>query len=116
MECNFLLEGFVFVADEGIPVVWRLNSNGDLITEKTLNIEGMGQVAKIRKDATSGFVACSTAWGVLSGNDRFVMALVKLDSSLNVEWSQVIKWKLNPTFVINTPSDPWGCWGRDPGV
>ena len=90
MECNFLLEGFVFVADEGRPVVWRLNSNGDLITEKTLNIEGMGQVAKIRKDATSGFVACSTAWGVLSGNDRFVMALVKLDSSLNVEWSQVI--------------------------
>ena len=90
MECNFLLEGFVFVADEGRPVVWRLNSNGDLITEKTLNIEGMGQVAKIRKDATSGFVACSTAWGVLGGNDRFVMALVKLDSSLNVEWSQVI--------------------------
>ena len=80
----------MFVADEGTPVVWRLNSNGDVVTEKTLNIEGMGQVAKIRKDATSGFVACSTAWGVLGGNDRNVQALIKLDDGLNVEWSQVV--------------------------
>ena len=48
---SWILLGFVFVADEGKPVVWRLNSNGDVVTEKTLSIEGMGQVAKIRKDA-----------------------------------------------------------------
>jgi len=80
--------GFVFVADEGKPVVWRLNSSGDLVTEKTLSIEGMGQVAKIRKDASSGFVLCSTAYASLGGADRNVMALVKLDTSLTVEWSQ----------------------------
>ncbi len=83
------LLGFVFVADEGKPVVWRLNSNGDVVTEKTLNIEGMGQVAKIRKDASSGFVACSTGYASLGGADRNVMTLVKLDTSLTVEWSQV---------------------------
>ena len=83
------LPGFVFVADEGKPVVWRLNSSGDVVTEKTLSIEGMGQVAKIRKDDTSGFVLCSNAYASLGGADRNVMALVKLDTSLNVEWSQV---------------------------
>ena len=85
----------MFVADEGKPVVWRLSSNGDLVTEKTLNIEGMGQVAKIRKDATSGFVVCSTAWSVIGGVDRNVMALVKLDSSLSVEWSQVKEMEID---------------------
>ena len=101
------LLGFVFVADEGKPVVWRLNSNGDVVTEKTLNIEGMGQVAKIRKDASSGFVACSTAWGVLGGNDRNVQALIKLDDSLNVEWSQVFKWRARISKLIRIHSDLW---------
>ena len=100
----------MFVADEGKPVVWRLNSNGDVVTEKTLNIEGMGQVAKIRKDATSGFVACSTAWGVLGGNDRNVQALIKLDDSLNVEWSQVvIKYGNSPKYGLIS-SDLRTCW------
>ena len=97
----------MFVADEGTPVVWRLNSNGDVVTEKTLNIEGLGQVAKIRKDATSGFVACSTAWGVLGGNDRNVQALIKLDDSLNVEWSQVFKWRARISKLIRIHSDLW---------
>ena len=74
--------------------MWRLNSNGDLVTEKTLNIEGAGQVAKIRKDATSGFVLCTTAYGFLGGADRNVMALVKLDNSLSIEWSQVNKMEI----------------------
>ena len=81
--------GFVFVADEGKPVVWRLSSDGTVTTEQTLSISGMGQVAKIRRDATSGFVLCSTAYASLGGADRNVMALVKLDNSLSVEWSQV---------------------------
>ena len=83
--------------------MWRLNSNGDVLTEKTLNIEGMGQVAKIRKDATSGFVLCSTAYGVLGGVDRNVVAVVKLDNSLNVEWSQVRLVTLHPDDICNNP-------------
>ena len=97
----------MFVADEGTPVVWRLNSDGDVVTEKTLNIEGLGQVAKIRKDATSGFVACSTAWGVIGGNDRNVQALIKFDESLNVEWSQVFKWRARISKLIRIHSDLW---------
>ena len=79
--------GFVFVADEGRPAVWRLNSAGDILTETFLEVEGMGQVAKIRKDA-AGFVLCSTAWSVLGGQDVNVVAVVKLSASLAVEWSQ----------------------------
>ena len=79
----------MFVADEGVPVVWRLTSTGEVTTERSLSISGMGQVAKIRSDATSGFILCSTAYASLGGVDRNVMALVKLDTSLNVEWSQV---------------------------
>ena len=105
----------MFVADEGTPVVWRLNSNGDLVTEKTLNIEGMGQVAKIRKDATSGFVACSTAWSVIGGNDRNVMALVKLDSSLSVEWSQVKKIEFD-TEVKSITIQTYGLAGGETQV
>ena len=77
------------MADEGKPAVWRLASDGTVTKEQTLSISGMGQVAKIRNDATSGFVLCSTAYAELGGADRNVMALVKLDNSLNVEWSQV---------------------------
>ena len=79
--------GFVFVADEGRPAVWRLNSAGEILTETFLEVEGMGQVAKIRKDA-AGFVLCSTAWSVLGGQDVNVVAVVKLSASLAVEWSQ----------------------------
>ena len=105
----------MFVADEGKPVVWRLNSSGDVVTEKTLSIEGMGQVAKIRKDASSGFVLCSTAYASLGGADRNVMALVKLDTSLTVEWSQV-DFRLNSIVNYFQTSDLRTCWGRDPGV
>ena len=105
----------MFVADEGKPVVWRLNSSGDVVTEKTLSIEGMGQVAKIRKDASSGFVLCSTAYASLGGADRNVMALVKLDTSLTVEWSQV-DIRLNSIVIYFQTSDLRTCWWRDPGV
>ena len=95
--------------------MWRLNSSGDVVTEKTLSIEGMGQVAKIRKDASSGFVLCSTAYASLGGADRNVMALVKLDTSLTVEWSQV-DIRLNSIVIYFQTSDLRTCWGRDPGV
>ena len=58
------------------------------MTEKALSVEGMGQVAKIRKDASSGFIACSTAWGSLGGQDVNVVALVKLTNDLDMDWSQ----------------------------
>merc|ERR1719450_1872313 len=48
----------------------------------------MGQLAKIRKDASSGFIACSTAWGSLGGQDVNVVALVKLTNDLDMDWSQ----------------------------
>jgi len=84
---NYEAWGFIFVADEGTPAVWRLDSSGNVVTEKTIAVEGMGQLAKIRKDASSGFIACSTAWGVMGGQDVNVVALVKLTSGLDKDWS-----------------------------
>ena len=85
--------GFVFVADEAKPAVWRLDSNGNLLNETLVTVEGMGQLAKIRKDSSSGFIACSTAWGALGGTDVNVVALVKFSDSLSKEWSQVKRTK-----------------------
>ena len=105
------------MADEGQPAVWRLTSDGTVTTEQTLSISGMGQVAKIRRDAASGFVVCSTAYASLGGADRNVMALVKLDNSLSVEWSQVTDLSLlRFSFIILKSSDLRTCWRRDPGV
>ena len=81
--------GFKFVADEGRPAVWRLDSSGGLITENILTLEGVGQLAKIRADPAGGFVACSTGWGVIGGEDVNVVAVVKLSASLDIEWSKV---------------------------
>jgi len=80
--------GFKFVADEGRPAVWRLDSSGALLTENILSVEGTGQLAKIRADPAGGFVACSTGWGVIGGQDVNVVAVVKLSTSLDIEWSQ----------------------------
>ena len=83
--------GFLFVADDGVPAVWRLSSAGVLLSEKLLSVEGVGQLAKIRRDPQGGFIACSTGWGVIGGNDVNVVALVKLSASLEVEWSKVVR-------------------------
>ena len=72
-----------------MPAVWRLSSEGELLSEVILQVEGMGQVAKIRKDLSSGFVACSTAWGRIGLMDIQVAALVKISNSFDIEWSQV---------------------------
>ena len=69
------------------------------MTEKTFAVDGMGklakikkngigQIAKIRKDASNGFIACSTAMEVLGGQDVNVVALVKLTNDLDIDWSQ----------------------------
>ena len=69
------------------------------MTEKTFAVDGMGklakikkngigQLAKIRKDASNGFIACSTALEVLGGQDVNVVALVKLTNDLDMDWSQ----------------------------
>ena len=81
--------GFIFVADKANPVVWRLDSYGNLLTENFVKVEGLGQLAKIRKDSSSGFIACSTAWGALEGSDVNVVALVKFSDGLSTEWSEV---------------------------
>ena len=50
------------MADEAQAVVWELDMSGNLVKENILNIEGLGQGAKIRKDLTSGYIMTSTAW------------------------------------------------------
>ena len=46
-------------------------------------------MAKIRKDATSGFVLCSTGNGNIGGSEVNTVVVVKISDSLEVEWSQV---------------------------
>ena len=77
------------MADEGTPAVWRLDSQGNLLSEQIIEVEGMGQVAKIRKDASSGFVLCSTAWSFIGEEEVNAVAVVKISDSLQMEWSQV---------------------------
>ena len=81
--------GYLFVADEAEPAVWELDTDGNLVAEKLLSIDGLGQGAKIRKDLIGGYVMTSTAWGVIGGQDQFHVAVVKLSSSLEVEWSKL---------------------------
>merc|ERR1711872_857986 len=71
----------------GKPVVWELDTAGNMVVEKVLSIEGAGQMAKIRKD-TAGFVMASTAWGEIGNEMVYVCVLAKLSSSLDVEWSK----------------------------
>ena len=40
--------GFLFIADEGSPVVWELDTSGNLVKEKILNQDLLPQGAKIR--------------------------------------------------------------------
>lgn len=80
--------GFLFVCDEGIPTVWELDTAGNLVTTKYLRVEGLGQGAKIRKD-TTGYVMTSTGWGEAGGQQVNHAGLVKLSSSLAVEWSKM---------------------------
>ena len=82
--------GFLFVADESKPAVWELEkSNGNVVKENLLSIEGLAQGAKIRKDKFSGYVMTSTAWGPVGGQEVNVVAVVKLSNSLDVEWSKM---------------------------
>lgn len=50
---------------------------------------GIGQVAKIRKDVTSGFVLCSTGFGVIGGSDVNTVVLAKVSAALELEWTEV---------------------------
>ena len=81
--------GFLFVADEARPAVWELDLAGNLVIEKLFNIEGVGQGAKIRKDATSGYVFTTTAWKEIRGEERNHVAVVKLSPDLELEWSKL---------------------------
>ena len=54
-----------------------------------MDVEGLGQGAKIRKDGKSGYVLASTAWSEIDEDEVNVVALVKLSDSLNVEWSEL---------------------------
>ena len=51
-----------------------------------MSIEGLGQVAKIRKDKASGYIMTSTAWTEIGGSEVNAVALVKLSDNLDVEW------------------------------
>ena len=80
--------GFQFVSDESTPAVWELDLNGNVVKEKFLSIEGLGQGAKIRKDLSSGYVLASTGWDSSGGQDVESVGVVKLSNSLDVEWSK----------------------------
>ena len=86
---NHPTPGFQFVADGGKAVVWELTTAGNLVKENILNIGGLAQGAKIRKDKTSGYVMTSTAFTAISGSESQAVALVKLSNSLDVEWSKM---------------------------
>ena len=90
--------GFKFVADDAQAAVWELTTSGNLVKEKILNIEGLGQGAKIRKDKTSGYVMTSTAWTETTQ----AVALVKLSNSLDVEWSKMYSMAGGDSQVIYT--------------
>ena len=47
--------GFKFIADPGKPSVWRLDSSGSVLSQQFLTIEGLGQLAKIRKVQSGNF-------------------------------------------------------------
>lgn len=92
--------GFVFVAEEGTPAVWEFDASGNVVKENLLSIEGMGQGAKIRKD-TVGYVMTSTAYAVVGGEDRWHAGLVKLSSSLDVEWNRMYGMKGGESQVFD---------------
>ena len=53
-------------------------------------MEELSQGAKIRVDPVNGgYVVTSTAWGVTGAGETNVVVLVKLDTSLQIEWSKV---------------------------
>ena len=60
-----------------------------MLTETLLTVEGAGQLAKIRKDPSGGFIACTTGWGELGGADVNVVILVKFSATLAKEWEKV---------------------------
>ena len=104
------------MADEGTPAVWRLDSQGNLLSEQIIEVEGMGQVAKIRKDASSGFVLCSTAWSFIGEEEVNAVAVVKISDSLELEWSQVSITATLPQHLA-LPSPDVRDGGREqPGV
>ena len=94
--------GFLFVNDEGKMVVWELDTAGNLVKEQVrcsrwpggpvvvlqvVQVEA-GQGAKIRSDPAGGFVAATTGWGEMGGSEVNVVVLVKLSSSLALEWTK----------------------------
>lgn len=84
------ISGFQFVVDEGRAKAWKISTGGQLSAEKTLGVEGLSQGAKIRRDQVNGgYVVSSTAWGETGAGETNVVVVVKLSSSLDIEWSKV---------------------------
>jgi len=85
------LGGFVFIAEDGSKAMaWRLDLDGNVLDTKTLTpTEGdydLTQGAKIRADPINGgFVVVTTVWNT---GDQQDVVVIKLDSSLNVEWNK----------------------------
>ena len=69
---------------------WRVRNTTTDSSPTDPLLAGMGQVAKIRKDATGGFVLCSTGYGNINGTEEVESVIVvKINSNLELEWSQV---------------------------
>jgi len=81
--------GCLFINEEGSAMLWSFDLEGNLKDSKTIDIEGMSQGAKIRADPVNGgFVVASTGWSSKCPDDDQNIRIVKLDSGLNVEWSE----------------------------
>ena len=63
--------GFLFVSDESNAAVWELTKDGNLVKENILNVNGLGQGAKIRKDLKDGYILTSTVFAVVSRSSNF---------------------------------------------
>ena len=101
--------GFHFVVDEGKAKVWKValtSVGGELSGETTLSVEELSQGAKIRVDPVNcGYVVTSTAWGFTGAGETNVVVVVKLDTSLQIEWSKVSQIIIfsSPTHSIICP-------------
>ena len=87
--------GFVFISDESTGFVAKLNDNGDVIWREDINGP---QGTKIRETSDGGFAVLSTVWVDEGGIDVQNAAIIKLNSSGELEWRQTYGGGNNQAF------------------
>jgi len=81
--------GCLFINDEGTAMLWTFDLEGNVKQSKAIDIDTMAQGARIRADPVNGgYVVASTAWSDRCPDDDQNIRIVKLDSNLEVEWTE----------------------------